>query len=57
MVRRGATNIMAPNRSIAKRIAGNKLIREFHPGAGSRYTHYHPNPRNGSHVLWYGRPR
>lgn len=56
MVRKGATNILAPNRAVAKRIAGNNPIREYHPGPGSRYTHYHPNPRNGSHV-WYGNPR
>lgn len=56
MVKRGATNIMAPNRSVAKKIAGNNPIREYHAGPGSRYTHYHPNPRNGSHI-WYGKPR
>lgn len=56
MVKRGATNIMAPNRSVAKNIAGRNPIREYHPGDGSRYTHYHPNPRNGSHI-WYGNPR
>lgn len=56
MVKRGATNIMAPNRSIAKKIAGNNSIREYHAGPGSRYTHYHPNPRNGSHI-WYGKTR
>lgn len=56
MVKRGATNIMAPNRSVAKKIAGNNPIREYHAGPGSRYTHYHPNPRNGSHI-WYGKTR
>ncbi|STY86109.1 Uncharacterised protein [Moraxella ovis] len=56
MVKRGAINIMAPNRSVAKKIAGNNPIREYHAGPGSRYTHYHPNPRNGSHI-WYGKPR
>lgn len=56
MVKRGATNIMAPSRSVAKRIAGNNPIREYHAGPGSRYTHYHPNPRNGSHI-WYGKAR
>lgn len=56
MVKRGATNIMAPNRSVAKKIAGNNSIREYHAGPGSRYTHYHPNPRNGSHI-WYGKTR
>ena len=56
MVKRGATNIMAPNRSIAKKIAGNNPIREYHAGPGSRYTHYHLNPRNGSHI-WYGKTR
>lgn len=30
MVKRGATNIMAPNRSVAKKIAGNNPIREYH---------------------------
>lgn len=56
MVKRGATNIMAPNRSVAKKIAGNNPIREYHADPGSRYTHYHPNPRNGSHI-WYGKTR
>jgi len=56
MVRSGAANILAPNRAIARNIAGRNPIREFHPGPGSRYTHYHPNPRNGSHI-WYGKAR
>jgi len=56
MVRRGAVNILAPNRSVAKNIAGRTYVREFSPGPGARYTHYHPIPRNGSHI-WYGRPR
>ena len=56
MVKRGAVNIMASNRSITKKIAGNNPIREYHAGPGSRYTHYHPNPRNGSHI-WYGKTR
>ncbi|STZ07859.1 Uncharacterised protein [Moraxella caprae] len=34
MVKRGATNIMAPNRSVAKKIAGNNPIREYHAGSG-----------------------
>jgi len=56
MVKRGATNVLAPNRSVAKNIAGRNATREYHPGAGDRYTHYHPNPRNGSHI-WYGNAR
>jgi len=56
MVARGATNILAPNRAIARNIARRNSIREYHAGSGSRYTHYHPNPRNGSHI-WYGKPR
>jgi len=50
------TGILAPNRSIAKNIAGRNPTREFHPGSGQRYFHYHPSPRNGTHV-WYGKPR
>jgi len=50
------TGILAPNRSIAKSIAGRNPIREFHAGPGQRYSHYHHNPRNGTHV-WYGKPR
>lgn len=56
MVQRGATNVWAPNRSIAKNIAGRGSIREFHAGPGARYTHFHTANRNGSHV-WYGSPR
>ena len=56
MVKRGAVNIMASNRSSTKKIAGNNPIREYHAGPGSRYTHNHPNPRNGSHI-WYGKTR
>jgi len=56
MVQRGATNVWAPNRSIANNIAGRGAIREFHAGPGARYTHFHTSNRNGSHV-WYGRPR
>jgi len=56
MVQKGATNVMAATRSQAKNIAGRNAIREFHPGPGARYTHYHPATRNGSHV-WYGHPR
>lgn len=56
MIQRGATNIVAPNRSVAQRIAGRGAIREFHAGSGARYTHFHPINRNGSHI-WYGRPR
>jgi peptidase C39, bacteriocin processing len=56
MITRGATNVWAPCRAIASRIAGRNGIREFHVGSGARYTHFHPNPRNGSHV-WYGSPR
>ena len=48
--------VMANSRSQARAIAGNSRIREFHAGSGKRYTHYHTNPRNGSHV-WYGKPR
>lgn len=48
--------VMANSRSQARTIAGNSRIREFHAGSGNRYTHYHTNPRNGSHV-WYGKPR
>jgi len=50
------TGILAPSRSIAKNIAGRNPIREFHPGSGQRYFHYHPNPRNGTHI-WYGKLR
>ena len=56
MITRGATNVWAPSRAIASRIAGRNGIREFHAGSGARYTYFHPNPRNGSHV-WYGSPR
>lgn len=56
MVSHGSANIMAPTRSIAVNIAGRNNIREFHPGPGIRFTHYHPDPRNGSHI-WYGVPR
>lgn len=56
LVRRGATNVLAPTRQVAARIAGRGRIREFHAGPGARYTHFHPASRNGSHV-WYGRPR
>jgi len=56
LVAKGGTNVLAPNRSIAKNIAGKNHFREFHSGPGKRYTHYHPTPRNGSHV-WYGKPR
>ncbi len=56
LVSKGATNVMAPTKSIAKNIAGKKPIREYHAGGGDRYSHYHPDPRNGSHV-WYGNPR
>lgn len=48
--------VMANSRSQARAIAGNSRIREFHSGSGARYTHYHTNPRNGSHV-WYGKSR
>ena len=48
--------VMANTRSQARAIAGNSRIREFHPGSGNRYTHYHTDPRNGSHV-WYGKAR
>jgi len=34
LVRRGATNILAPNRAIAKNIAGRNSIRDFNPGPG-----------------------
>jgi len=56
MVKSGARNILAPNRAVARNIAGRNPIREYHAGSGNRYTHYHPNPRNGSHI-WYGNPR
>ena len=56
MIARGATNVWAPSRAIASRIAGRNGIREFHAGSGARYTHFHPNPRNGAHV-WHGSPR
>lgn len=56
MVQRGATNVMAPSRSVANNIAGRGAIREFHAGPGARFTHFHTANRNGSHV-WYGRPR
>lgn len=48
--------VLASTRSQAAAIAGKNGIREFHAGAGARYTHYHTNPRNGAHV-WYGKPR
>lgn len=55
--------IMANSRSQARYISGNSRIVENHsvatrfkqPKPGNYYTHYHPNPRNGSHV-WYGKP-
>ena len=56
MVRHGATDVMAPTRSIAQNFAGRDAIREFHAGPGARYTHFHTADRNGSHI-WYGRPR
>ncbi|WP_123803554.1 hypothetical protein [Neisseria weixii] len=52
----GTWGVMANSRSQARAIAGNSRIREFHPGSGARYTHYHTSPRNGSHV-WYGKSR
>jgi hypothetical protein len=60
IVSRGG-NVMAANRSQAAAIArnasnGQRPIREFHPGPGQRFTHYHTHNRNGGHV-WYGRPR
>lgn len=48
--------VMAKTRSQAAAIAGKNGIREYHVGAGARYTHYHTNTRNGAHV-WYGNPR
>jgi len=62
IVRKGKENVMAKNRQQAAAIARNaskgrnRGIREFHPGPGKRFTHYHSNPRSGSHV-WYGRSR
>ncbi|WOE33270.1 MULTISPECIES: hypothetical protein [unclassified Acinetobacter] len=48
--------IMANTRSQASNIARKNNIREFHHGAGQRFTHYHTSNRNGAHV-WYGKPR
>lgn len=48
--------VMANSRSQASNIAGRNNIREFHPGPGQRYTHFHTSDRNGAHV-WYGRAR
>lgn len=61
MAARGAANLWAPTSQSARAIAkagsrGGKPIREFHSGAGKRFTHYHTNPRNGGHV-WYGTAR
>jgi hypothetical protein len=58
---RSGGSVLAATRQQAASIAraagnGSKPIREFHPGPGARYTHYHTNPRNGGHV-WYGSPR
>ncbi len=58
---RSGGSVMAATRQQAASIAraasnGQKPIRDFHSGSGARYTHYHTNPRNGSHV-WYGSPR
>lgn len=59
---RGGGSVLAANRQQAAQIAraasngGARPIREYHAGPGARYTHYHPNPRNGGHV-WYGQPR
>ena len=47
---------MANTRSQASNIVGRNGIREFHQGAGQRFTHYHTSNRNGAHV-WYGSPR
>ena len=60
IVSRGGS-VLAANRQQAAAIArnasgGRTPVREFHPGPGQRFTHYHTTPRNGSHV-WYGRPR
>ena len=48
--------VMANTRSQASNIVGRNGIREFHQGAGQRFTHYHTSNRNGAHV-WYGSPR
>ncbi|WP_121022258.1 hypothetical protein [Helicobacter vulpis] len=53
--------VMAPNRAIAKNIAGRNPIREFNVPSNATektkvYTHYHTHDRNGVHV-WYGKPR
>lgn len=60
VVRNGGS-VMTQSRQQAAAIArsasnGGRPIREFHAGSGQRFTHYHPNPRNGGHV-WYGRGR
>lgn len=49
-------SVMANTRSQASNIAGRNNIREFHQGAGQRYTHFHTSNRNGAHV-WYGKAR
>ncbi|WP_158653086.1 hypothetical protein, partial [Helicobacter baculiformis] len=61
MVEKGKADVMAPNRAVAKNIAGKKPIREFNVPQNATektkiYTHYHTHDRNGSHV-WYGKPR
>lgn len=48
--------VMANTRAQAANIAGRGGVREFHPGPGQRWTHYHNAQRDGTHV-WYGRPR
>lgn len=59
IVKQGGS-VWAPNRQTAQALArqssSGKPIREFHAGSGERFTHYHTDPRNGSHV-WYGSPR
>ena len=57
---RSGGNVWAPTRQSANAIARysskGRPIREFHSGKGQRFTHFHTNPRNGSHV-WYGSAR
>lgn len=59
-IARAGGDLWAPSRQAAKALAraigSRRPIREFHSGSGTRFTHYHANPRNGSHI-WYGSPR
>jgi hypothetical protein len=48
--------VMATTAQQAAQIAGRGSIREFHPGSGARFTHFHTSSRNGAHV-WFGQRR